>query len=386
MAITDKLTNIADAIREKTSTTDTMTMAQMPDLIRSIKSGGSESKPWVRPSDWPDLDSAWENHKAEFGTDAMFFTICTRDAKAGLVGKSTMEFRFVGYSSKSTITATWGHVANGKFVEDVDGGSTTSLLINVTVPTTIDGDYAVLRFTTNGTNLGWIAFYESKPSDSSSYKKWDVYDIREICGGTSATTPLTTATYWQYAYYRLSTISTERYKLEITKKPTYTNFSLYYAFTYMYNLQDISITGDLSSATTLNLSNMCSNCYSLTSLALDLDTSSATTLNLNYMCYNCYSLTSLALDWDTSKVTSFTIGSIFNGCWMLEKFVVPTVWGNANTSITYSSFLNYDSLISLINALPTVTSTCTLSLHSSAKARLTSDDIAIATAKGWTVS
>lgn len=39
MALTEKLTAIADAIREKTATADLMTLAQMPDLIASIVTG-----------------------------------------------------------------------------------------------------------------------------------------------------------------------------------------------------------------------------------------------------------------------------------------------------------------------------------------------------------
>ena len=40
MALIEKITNIADAIRSKTGTTDTMTLAQMPELINGIQTGG----------------------------------------------------------------------------------------------------------------------------------------------------------------------------------------------------------------------------------------------------------------------------------------------------------------------------------------------------------
>ncbi len=43
MAIIDKISAIADAIRSKTGTTDTMTLAQMPDLINGIQTGGDIS-------------------------------------------------------------------------------------------------------------------------------------------------------------------------------------------------------------------------------------------------------------------------------------------------------------------------------------------------------
>ena len=40
MALTDKLTAIADAIREKTDTTAQLTLDQMPSAIAGIKGGG----------------------------------------------------------------------------------------------------------------------------------------------------------------------------------------------------------------------------------------------------------------------------------------------------------------------------------------------------------
>ena len=43
MALTDKLTNIADAIRSKGGTTDQLTLAGMVDAINAIQTGGSGS-------------------------------------------------------------------------------------------------------------------------------------------------------------------------------------------------------------------------------------------------------------------------------------------------------------------------------------------------------
>ena len=41
MALTNKLTDIADAIREKTDTTESMKLDDMPDMIRGIKGGAT---------------------------------------------------------------------------------------------------------------------------------------------------------------------------------------------------------------------------------------------------------------------------------------------------------------------------------------------------------
>ena len=45
MALTDKLTAIADAIRGKTGKTETLTLAQMPGEIEGIQVGGAEELP-----------------------------------------------------------------------------------------------------------------------------------------------------------------------------------------------------------------------------------------------------------------------------------------------------------------------------------------------------
>ena len=42
MALTDKLTNIADAIRSKGGTTDQLTLAGMVDAINAIQTGENE--------------------------------------------------------------------------------------------------------------------------------------------------------------------------------------------------------------------------------------------------------------------------------------------------------------------------------------------------------
>ena len=60
---------------------------------------------------------------------------------------------------------------------------------------------------------------------------------------------------------------------------------------------------------------------------------------------------------------------------------------NISTSIDFStnSKLTHDSLLSIINNLSTVSTTQTLTIGSTNLAKLSSDEIVIATNKGWTV-
>ncbi len=61
----------------------------------------------------------------------------------------------------------------------------------------------------------------------------------------------------------------------------------------------------------------------------------------------------------------------------------------ANLSLSACNLLVYDSIMSIINALKDYSGTSTtrtLTLHATAKARLSDSDIAIATQKGWTIA
>ena len=62
MALTDKLTNIANAIREKGGTTEKLTLAQMPNAIAALSTGGGELEIPVLTGDasYYDYAGAWD--------------------------------------------------------------------------------------------------------------------------------------------------------------------------------------------------------------------------------------------------------------------------------------------------------------------------------------
>ena len=156
-----------------------------------------------------------------------------------------------------------------------------------------------------------------------------------------------------------------------------------------------------------NMSYMFSDCKSLT----QLDVSNFVTSNVTDMLsmfYNCNNLTSLDVsNFDTSKVTNMK--NVFRGCSLLTSLDVS----NFNTSnvTTMSGFivnasvlqnfiscaipvsfgangtaLTHDSLMSIINNLATVTTIQTLTLGKTNLAKLSSEEKAIATNKGWTLA
>jgi hypothetical protein len=87
---------------------------------------------------------------------------------------------------------------------------------------------------------------------------------------------------------------------------------------------------------------------------------------------------------DISKCTSSSSLSNIFGVKNLTDLKAPKNI-NANLSVSACTLLTHDSLMSIINNLMTVTSTKTLTLGATNLAKLTADEVAIATNKGWTV-
>jgi surface protein len=128
---------------------------------------------------------------------------------------------------------------------------------------------------------------------------------------------------------------------------------------------------------------MFAECESLTELDLSsFNTPSVT--DMGYMFYYCFDLTSLDFsNGDMSSVTDAT--SMFYRCTNLTNFKAPKNIGIA-LSFSNSTNLTHDSLMSIINNLATVSSSTTLTLGYTNLSKLTDEEKAIATGKGWTLA
>lgn len=192
-----------------------------------------------------------------------------------------------------------------------------------------------------------------------------------------------------------------------TSKVTHMNHMFY--FCAKLTTLDVS---NFNTSNVTDMNNMFSYCESLTSLNLsNFDTSKVTSMkymfqncknltsieglnnwdiskvtNMDYMFNYCNELTSLDVSsWDVGHITSYNaISQTFNNCSALVDFQAPKNINN-NINFNYSTALSHDSLMSIINNLMTTTSTKTLNLGSTNLAKLTDDEKAIATGKGWTV-
>lgn len=128
-------------------------------------------------------------------------------------------------------------------------------------------------------------------------------------------------------------------------------------------------------------------CASLTSLDLsNWDTSQVTIMN-NFF-NSCTSLTSLDISgWNTSKVHGMK--NMLNNCVSLEtlkcdNLILPNI-ELGNIGLVYSTKLSVDSIVGLLNALPQSDKGYSFQIGSDNIGKLSDEQKAIATDKGWTL-
>ena len=182
--------------------------------------------------------------------------------------------------------------------------------------------------------------------------------------------------------------------------------NMQYAWENCYSLQSLNLSGwDVSRVTTLQ--GAWASCYSLQSLDLSgWDTGSVTTLQGAWA--SCYDLQSLDLSgWDTGSVTTLrdawlncnSLQSIDLSGWDVSHLSTNVAYPNGGMLIDYwpsvisinqnysnATSLSIASLLRIIDSLPVATGARTLTLGQTNKLKLTAEQIAVATQKGWTVA
>lgn len=129
------------------------------------------------------------------------------------------------------------------------------------------------------------------------------------------------------------------------------------------------------------VSNMFYNCISLEEVIMP-DAVFSNTTKVNTLFTGCRKLKKIDL---SSLNTSAATGSIVDGSpILLEDLKIGTVAVSLNLRSLY--MLSHESLVNVINALTVVDTAHTLTCPDWAKSQLTADEIAIATAKGWTIA
>lgn len=127
-----------------------------------------------------------------------------------------------------------------------------------------------------------------------------------------------------------------------------------------------------------NMGQMFAGCSKLTNIPL-LDTSKVT--DMVNMFSRCSKLTTIP-QLDTSKVTDMS--SMFYNCKELKEIHMTGM--KANFDISASTKFTESALVEILNNLATITSNKKLTMGSTNLAKLTDEEKAIATNKGWTLA
>ena len=174
--------------------------------------------------------------------------------------------------------------------------------------------------------------------------------------------------------------------------------TMYNLFSGVTLLTQLDLSGwDVSNVTNMNF--MFEDCSSLQSVGdiSNWDVSNVT--NMSYMFYKCASLSQLDLTgWYTTKVSNIASFSYYSGIInyvggrtideVISNNITILNGLNVSGSNIMSNYADRASLRALINGLADRTgqTSLNLSLISTLKAKLTEEDIAVATAKNWTIS
>lgn len=147
-----------------------------------------------------------------------------------------------------------------------------------------------------------------------------------------------------------------------------------YMFRYCANIKTIP---QLDTSSVTSMGSMFERCYALTTIP-KLNISKVT--SMNYMFEYCSSLTTVP-QLDVSNVTE--VASMFSGCTSLKSILMTGM--KVSLNISASTQFEESDLVTILNNLATVTSTQTLTMGSTNLAKLTDEEKAIATNKGWTL-
>ena len=359
--------DICDAVREKTHTDALMLPPEVAAKIRSINpTPGPSPTPgeWVRPEGWPDLDSIDLT-----GFDGVYLTYDL---------SKTEGYGWIGLYATTADWTSWtverGHLEAGQFVAERTEQTASGGYFREPLDDTY-GSIQLWRVSASGhiTELKFVPLTATKASNMNNSLQPCVERVGRLpyVGNFSSSigmlqTDRCCGTMWMQ-HDKLLDVS------------SVTN--LENAWQYCYNLQSLDLSGwDVARVTTL--SNVWNSCYSLQSLNLSGWDVSGVTGMRNAWQY-CYSLQSLNLSgWDVSRLSSTNV-AYPNGSMLADYW--PSVI-SINQNYNSAEALSIASLLRIIDSLPVVTETRTLTLGKTNKLKLTAEQIAVATQKGWTVA
>ena len=145
-----------------------------------------------------------------------------------------------------------------------------------------------------------------------------------------------------------------------------------------HSCKSLSSIPELDTSRVTDMSAMFQSCAFLTTIP-QLNTSKVK--DMSYMFQYCSRLTTIP-QLDASKVTNTNY--MFGGCSSLKSILITGI--KVSFDISSSTKFDESDLVTILNNLATLTSTASLKMGATNLAKLTDDEKAIATNKGWTLA
>lgn len=367
MAIEDKLNYLLDTKKQiKNSITEkgvdileTDTFRSYADKIKQIK-GSSETDEWKPEPDWYDIEEILNNDTTQCYAKAI--ALLRDDIESGLTYNQVRGAEHYNINGEIFIEANPDEVVVIKdYLKNIQG-----------------------KPCSKGYNTKYIIYYIDRPQTPIMIPNSGIYFIIKDCNATNPNAfygknieaikfinskilnaDYQTELFWNN--YSLESIEGLNIKNRTTEAQTFQNCMLLRKAPQM----------DTSNVT--NMYMMFDGCYSLKNVP-EMDTSNVT--NMTYMFGNCLALQRVSTI-DGKKATNMY--RMFNSCYSLINIDnISNI--KSDIYLANSGYLNHTTLIKVLNALVATTTTETLTLGSTNLSKLTDEEKAIATEKGWTLA
>lgn len=355
----DFLTDVANSIRTKTGTTEQINAQDFSSKIESIETG-------ITPSGKKTITSTAETDVTNFATAQ----VVDSNLVASNIKKNVSILGITGTLEEGiTPTGTLDITTNG--IVDV----TNYEKANVNVPSGGGNTLKNLLDTTQSTRYMFSDYKGTsvdnliQPDDTENVTDMDHMFFQ--CSNLTTIPLLNTSNVTDMNYMFNNSINLNTIPLLDTSNVTDMNNM----FGYCQNLTTMPL---INTSKVTNMYAMFYYCKNLTAIPM-FDTSNVG--NMGHMFTGCTKLTTIpALD--VSKVTQ--LNNIFLNCSNLKSILMTNIGVNLN--IASSTKFERSDLLVILNNLKTVAKTTTLAMGADNLAKLTEEDKAIATNKGWTLS
>lgn len=383
-----ELTSVANAIRTKGGTSAQLSFpSDFVSAIGAIPTGGEapvQHGYWTRPAGWPNYESL---HMEDSPNDySVYLTYDTRPNKNGM---TQVGLGLAGIPSGAVIEV--GTVENGVFVplETLSVSANTGYTLEEYTP-----DYVAVRVNLNNSNSGRLEFMAGsaifwdnaleifgRPKSGMMFG----YNVSYVAGIGYFVQSVKLLDYTAPSAFDISSLNGFAAELMYINTEDFTvspgNARSYSFFAYNTRFLSKLIMPSCPAGNSLNTFARGST-FMLEIDASEIDTSAST--NFNNAFYDDSLLEKLDISgWVISSGATTT--NMFYGCNRLHTLICDGTEISAALDVS-ATMLDHDSLVDLIGALQTVTNSPTLKLGTTLQAKLSAAEIAVATAKGWTIT